>query len=44
VRRAANWDEETLAERLVKLLKFRKEELHKMLIIDEIDHFSRQEK
>jgi Cdc6-like AAA superfamily ATPase len=43
-RKAERWDDEELAERLVKLLKFRKEELHKILIIDEIDHFSRQEK
>jgi len=39
--RLEKWDDEELADKLVKLLMFRKDSLHKIIVIDEIDHFSR---
>jgi len=42
--RVEKWDDEELAEKLVKLLMYKKDCLHKIIVIDEIDHFSRQER
>jgi Cdc6-like AAA superfamily ATPase len=44
LKRVDSWDDEQISDRLAKVLSYEQEDNHKILVIDEIDHFQRQEK